>query len=862
MSVSQFNNQNLIINNSLRNINFSQEYHKKMQKLCPKIYSNKLNDFILIHSIIIRVNNSKANESLPCYFVNEKPINGKINNVYIFQKSGRLKADLHSKAAVRFYNWYSWTKGIMSLLKNIDESLNYCRLLNTVTNDLYLNKFNINLDIYIKKSYLLNIYSNSKIPKFLYQVIKDSNTINLKDECNKIKVTYHNLNTKINKNYKRIPYQYQKDNINWMINCEYNILNKFPIKTFKLPSNIENVKYIKEINDYIITDSKRNLYEKTADEVIIYLKGGVLCDEVGLGKSLSMISLINEQKSENSKVSLILAPRRLLKQWGDEIDKTCNLKYKIVGTVSQYKKLIKNEMNIYDIVIMSYNFLINKNYKKLLENLSDDKIIDKYLWERVILDEGHEFLCNWKDNKCKKSKTEFKEIKKSILNIKSYYRWICSATPYTNYVNSWYILDYIYKFPSKIGLIDCTFHERYISKALEYLNRSSKTIFNLNPYYHIYKKLCNNVFRRNTRESIKHQVIIPEPSIITDFLDMTSIERAIYDSALGNKNKMIELCNHILVSDAHISILGNKPLTLQEIHNKMTNYCNNKIKKLEKRINNINKELKKLNNIESKSEENIINKIKILDDKLKKAKELLKEFNAKYNIFNNLNKRINENSSCIVCYDDLNKKTNVILECGHFLCANCITEILKLNQSNRICPMCRKPVNKKNLDVILNNNNEETKEDSNINKWGTKTAYLIKYINNLLQKKNNRIIVFSQWNNMLKLISKVLDNVSISHIKLDGSLYTLNSKIRKFKLDTSIRVILLCSDKAASGLNLTEANNIILLDTLNTDKEKAKLIEKQAIGRAVRIGQKNKVNVKRFIMNNTIEYDYYLDFIN
>ena len=145
MSVSQFNNQNLIINNSLRNINFSQEYHKKMQKLCPKIYSNKLNDFILIHSIIIRVNNSKANESLPCYFVNEKPINGKINNVYIFQKSGRLKADLHSKAAVRFYNWYSWTKGIMSLLKNIDESLNYCRLLNTVTNDLYLNKFNLNI---------------------------------------------------------------------------------------------------------------------------------------------------------------------------------------------------------------------------------------------------------------------------------------------------------------------------------------------------------------------------------------------------------------------------------------------------------------------------------------------------------------------------------------------------------------------------------------------------------------------------------------------------------------------------------------------------------------------------------------------
>ncbi len=89
-------------------------------------------------------------------------------------------------------------------------------------------------------------------------------------------------------------------------------------------------------------------------------------------------------------------------------------------------------------------------------------------------------------------------------------------------------------------------------------------------------------------------------------------------------------------------------------------------------------------------------------------------------------------------------------------------------------------------------------------------------------------------------------------------MHIVASKIRKFKIDESINVVLISSDKCPSGLNLTEANHIILLDSLNTTKEHSKIIEEQAIGRAVRIGQKENVIVKRFIMRNTIEHDYYL----
>ena len=66
-------------------------------------------------------------------------------------------------------------------------------------------------------------------------------------------------------------------------------------------------------------------------------------------------------------------------------------------------------------------------------------------------------------------------------------------------------------------------------------------------------------------------------------------------------------------------------------------------------------------------------------------------------------------------------------------------------------------------------------------------------------------------------------------------------RIRKFKIDDTIKVALMSSERAPSGLNLTEANHIVLLDTINTDRESAKVIEAQAIGRAVRIGQKSRV---------------------
>lgn len=56
------------------------------------------------------------------------------------------------------------------------------------------------------------------------------------------------------------------------------------------------------------------------------------------------------------------------------------------------------------------------------------------------------------------------------------------------------------------------------------------------------------------------------------------------------------------------------------------------------------------------------------------------------------------------------------------------------------------------------------------------------------------------------------------------------------------RVIMLSLEHAASGTNLTEASHIILIDPVAGSESEAFSIERQAIGRAHRMGQNKQVS--------------------
>ena len=135
---------------------------------------------------------------------------------------------------------------------------------------------------------------------------------------------------------------------------------------------------------------------------------------------------------------------------------------------------------------------------------------------------------------------------------------------------------------------------------------------------------------------------------------------------------------------------------------------------------------------------------------------------------------------------------------------------------------------------------------------------LVEYLNNILGSNiNNRIILFSQYDKMLKLIGKTLQEFNIKFVYCQGNNYVVNKNINKFKTDSEIRVIMLSSERSNSGSNLTEANYIIFIDVLYQDKSFVKAIETQAIGRAVRLGQKKPVTVVRFITKDTVEEEHF-----
>lgn len=729
------------------------------------------------------------------------------------------------KTVATFYSHYCYTKGLLELLDN-QVNYNNFRIKVIPFNYEHQYKFRIDMHVYIDKLYLNSLYDKYKIPLMLFNIMIDK--IKQKKEYSEISINEMTNRSNLLKTYKREPYLYQRDNINWMINLEKE--TKDLNYTSYVLEKHHGLCQIEGLNEpFILNKEKKEMVNPSSLKICkIRPLGGVLADEIGLGKTYSMIGLVAEKLNNTSNPTLILTPPRLCKQWEQEINETYPMKTGIIGTIRQFEKIRKNNIKNYDVIILSYSFLNNKRYLEYCldenKNEEDELNLSKIYWERIILDEGHEYL-TYKMLR----KANNREINEQILKLNSKYRWICSGTPYYDKKSCLNIINYI----------------------CEYDNMSEEDF--KEKMYHEHDNIVKKLFRKNTKEKIKNQIDIPEPNIETKFLIQSEIENAIYNSVLGDHKKMIQMCSHVSISDENISILGNNPLSLEEIHKKMTIYYEKKLKRQKKRLETLETKMDVDIDVEDNQEtDDEVIELSLRKDELISA---IKENQAKYNIFNNLEKKLKEDNNCPICFDELDKKVKAIIPCGHIYCVSCIGHVLEKYKNK--CPMCRYTFTKQDLEIVKVSELEKEKKN-NINKWGTKMSFLIQYLGKVLENKKNRVIIFSQWDSMLKLIGKVLEEFNIKFLNINGSIHVVNGRIRRFKLDESIRIVLMSSEKAASGVNLQEANHIILIDTMNTDKDNARIIEQQAIGRAVRIGQKTKVNVIRLIMESTIEHDFYV----
>jgi SNF2 family DNA or RNA helicase len=112
----------------------------------------------------------------------------------------------------------------------------------------------------------------------------------------------------------------------------------------------------------------------------------------------------------------------------------------------------------------------------------------------------------------------------------------------------------------------------------------------------------------------------------------------------------------------------------------------------------------------------------------------------------------------------------------------------------------------------------------------------------------HRILVFSQFVQMLSILRAKLEEKGIKYCYLDGATKNRLEECVKFNKDESIPLFLISLHAGGTGLNLTGADMVVHFDPWWNPA-----VEDQATDRAHRIGQKKTVYIVKMIASNTIE---------
>ncbi|HRI26844.1 MAG TPA: DEAD/DEAH box helicase, partial [Chitinophagales bacterium] len=115
---------------------------------------------------------------------------------------------------------------------------------------------------------------------------------------------------------------------------------------------------------------------------------------------------------------------------------------------------------------------------------------------------------------------------------------------------------------------------------------------------------------------------------------------------------------------------------------------------------------------------------------------------------------------------------------------------------------------------------------------------------------NHKVLVFSQFLGMLALIKDKLHKDNIQYAYLDGSTSPAEREVavRTFQTEKACRVFLVSLKAGGTGLNLTAADYVFLVDPWWNPA-----VEQQAIDRTHRIGQTNHVFAYKMICKDSVE---------
>lgn len=492
------------------------------------------------------------------------------------------------------------------------------------------------------------------------------------------------------------PYDYQKDNINWMIELEKNPIQEY-IGSDKLLFFPDGRIYNYQESSFI-TNEQREL---------VTLKGGVILDNVGIGKTFQLLCLAMHDTSINT---IIVVPDHLAKHWAAQFVKHFNIGLPNFITIVKYSEYSKQKLNKYS---------------------------------RLIVDEIHELYSN----------NSYRNILELMYNTGCKYKWGISATPFPVPNSIYHLLRFLTEKEIHYSNID-----RY-----SYFYDTYYKIFRRNTLENIVNEIKlpemtehNLILEFNDQERILYDSEIQA----NKDCDIYFLRKCCCDVLINfNNGTQVQILS---LNDFNKLVLGNYMHKFEmelEKYNTFVNFYNNCIETLEKIDNRHNmditqEEIDEINEILKKtSRKELINNINHYKFKIEEQKEIVANRKQAYEYLHN---KINDtNKECPVCMGEITDGDRYdVPECGHICCSECMNYWLYSNSS---CTVCKKQINRQKMYTITNLNQVKLK-------YSTKIDKLLEII---VSNPNDKFIIYTQFDNMIEKLIQTLNCEGIGCIQFE-----------------------------------------------------------------------------------------------